>query len=101
MKLKKNDQVVIISGRDKAKRGKIMQIFPSEALVVVEGINIRFKHIKARKSASQGQRIQFAAPLPVGKVMLVCPRCDKPTRVGIQLEGKIKQRVCKKCKQVI
>ena len=91
--------VEVISGRDRGKRGKVSQVFPREQMVVVEGVNIRFKHARARKQRELGQRIQFAAPLLISKVQLVCSHCDKRTRVAIDLTQKEQVRMCKKCKQ--
>ncbi len=101
LKIKKGDTVEVISGRDRGKRGKVSQVFPRERMVVVEGVNIRFKHARARRQQELGQRIQFAAPLLASKVQLVCSHCDKCTRVAIDLTKTEKVRMCKKCKQTI
>ncbi len=101
LNIKKGDMVEVISGRDRGKRGKVSQVFPRERMVVVEGINIRFKHTRARKQRESGQRIQFASPLLASKVELICSHCDKRTRVNIDLTSTNKTRVCKKCKQAI
>ncbi len=113
MKIKRNDTVKILSGKDKGKTGKVLKVLLSsqskdKARVVVEGLNLRYKHIKARRQGEKGQRIMFPAPLSVSKVALVCPKCGKTTRVGYKvLEQKLettrekKQRICKKCGSVI
>lgn len=102
MKLKKNDTVKVISGKDKGKQGKIIQVFPVENKVVVEGVNNYKKHLKPRKQGESGQVIEFFAPLNANKVQLVCPKCGKLTRIGKQItsDGK-KVRICKKCKASI
>ena len=70
-------------------------------MVVVEEVNKMFKHIRASKKGEKGQRVEFAAPLAASKVVLICPKCSKPTRIGIHIEGKTKKRMCKKCNQAI
>jgi len=109
MKIKKGDLVKILKGKDRGKKGKILEVFAKERKVIVEGINLLVKHVKPRREREKGQRIQFPAPMDVSKVMLICPRCNKPTRVGYkiiyqQIEGKKKRkkvRLCKKCKEII
>lgn len=104
LKIKKNDLVRVISGRDRAKQGKVTQVFPRQRLVVVEGINIRVKHLKQTKGRSQqvGSRVQYAAPLLASKVMLVCPNCGKTSRpkMIVSAEGK-RIRTCHRCAQPI
>ncbi len=99
--LKQGDTVEVISGRDKGKRGKVTQVFPEDQLLVADGINIRFKHLRARRQGEQGQRVQFAAPIKLSKVQVVCPHCSKRTRVGKSTQDASKVRMCKKCKQAI
>lgn len=103
VKIRKGDTVEVISGReeDKGKRGEVIRVVPDEQRVVVQGVNIRTKH--QREVQSQGRRIQpgkvrFEAPISISNVMLVCPKCSKPTRVGVTRdEDGVAQRVCKKC----
>lgn len=102
MKIKKGDKVKIISGKDRGREGKILQVLPDKKKVVVEGLNLRIKHVKPRRAGEKGQRIQFPAPLDVSNVMLVCPKCNKQIRLGYKvLENKKKVRICKKCKEII
>lgn len=102
MKIKKGDLVKIISGKDKGKQGKIIRSIPKEDKIVVEGLNLRIKHLKPRRQGEKGQRIQFPASLNVSKVMLICPKCSRPTRVGYKfLEDKSKERICKRCGEII
>ncbi len=102
LKLKVNDTVQVVSGRDRGKQGKITQVFPQDALVVVEGVNIRVKHLKAGKAGQSGNRVQFSAPLPIAKVALVCPHCGKASRVNLQVgEDGHKNRICKRCQQIV
>jgi len=99
MNIRTGDNVKVIAGREKGKTGKVMQSFPEEGKVVVEHLNIRTRHLKAR-SNSKGQRVEFSAPIRAENVMLVCPKCSAPTRIGrvVLTDGK-KVRVCKKCKE--
>ncbi|MFA6992867.1 MAG: 50S ribosomal protein L24 [Candidatus Gracilibacteria bacterium] len=99
MKLKLNDQVIVIAGKDKDKKGKIIRILRKNNKVVVEKINIRTKHIK-KTSEKPGSKIQFEAPVDSSNVMVICPNCKKNTRVGYKkLETGKKQRICKKCSE--
>jgi large subunit ribosomal protein L24 len=100
LKVKKNDTIVVISGRDKGKQGKVTQVFPQEGMVVAEGINLRVKHLKAKSGSQAGNKVQYAAPLLSSKVMVVCPQCSKPTRVKMvtAADGKL-VRSCHRCKQ--
>ncbi len=104
MKIKTNDTVIVLSGKDKGKKGKVLSAMPSENKVIVEGVNVASCHTKPRKQGEAGGIIRKEIPIRVDKVMLVCPKCGKPTRVGYQMvQGKdkeIKMRACKhdKCK---
>ncbi|MFA4937390.1 MAG: 50S ribosomal protein L24 [Patescibacteria group bacterium] len=100
-RFKKGDTVEVIRGRDRGKSGKITQVFKQEDMVVVDGVNIRFKHLRAKRRGEVGQRVQFAAPLAAAKVQLVCPHCSKRTRVAVEFSDNKRVRLCKKCKQVI
>lgn len=97
MKIKKNDNVIILSGKDKGKQGKILRVFPDREKVMVEGLNLMTKHVRPRKQGERGERVELPRAVFTGKVQVVCPKCSKPTRVGWQIEGDKKERVCKKC----
>ena len=101
MKIKKNDQVLIISGKDRGKHGKILDVFPESGKVVVEGANIRKKHVKPKKSGEKGQIVEIPAAFSISNVKLICSKCGKPTRVGHKLVEDKKYRICKKCGQEI
>lgn len=101
MKLKANDKVVVLSGKDKGKEGKIIQVFPKEGKVVVEGLNIIKKHLRAKSKTEKGQVLELAAPFAVGKAMLLCTKCGKPTRVAYKADGEVKKRACRQCNQFI
>ena len=98
MRIKSGDNVKVIAGKDRGKTGKVVQAFPRLGLLSVEGINLAIKHLRPRKAGETGQKVQFPAPLPAAKVMLVCPRCGKPTRVGVVVPttGR-RQRRCRRC----
>lgn len=106
MKIKKGDTVKITAGKDKGKSGKVIRVFPKLNRLVVEGANIAYKHIRSRRSGDSGQKVEYSAPLAAANVRLVCPKCDKMTRVGYQAhsdpDGKTKKvRACKKCGEAI
>lgn len=102
MKIKKDDKVIIICGKDRGKVGKVMQVFPKEKKVVVEGLNIRYKNIKPKKQGEKGQRLEFSAPLEASNVMLIDPKSGRCTRIGYKiLENKEKVRISKKSGEVI
>ena len=96
--VKTNDNVMIISGKDKGKSGKVLEVSPKEGKVIIEGCNIVTKHVKPRAMGQQGGIVKAEAPLYACKVMPICPKCGKPTRVGKKVnEDGTKVRVCKKC----
>jgi large subunit ribosomal protein L24 len=102
MKIKKGDKVKIIAGKDKGKEGKILQVLFDKNRVIVEGLNLLVKHVRPKRAGEKGQRIQMPAPLNISNVMLICPKCNKPTKIGHKiLEDKKKVRICKKCKEIM
>jgi large subunit ribosomal protein L24 len=101
MKIKKNDTVITMSGKDRGKRGKVMQVFPKESKIVVEGVNKAYRHTKARRGKEKGERIEFNAPIYASNAMILCSKCNKPSRVGFKIQGDERKRFCKKCKEVI
>ncbi|MDO8424514.1 MAG: 50S ribosomal protein L24 [bacterium] len=101
MRIKKGDTVLIISGKDKGKKAKVLKSFPKAGRILVEGVNLRKKHQKPKKAGEKGQIIELSGPINISNVELVCPKCGKPTRIGFKVEGDKKYRVCKKCEQEI
>jgi len=101
MKLKKNDTVLILSGKDKAKTAKVQRTFPNEGKVLLEGINVKKVHKKKKKEGDKGQVVEIAFPIPAGKVKIICPKCKKASRLGIKIVDNKKVRICKKCNQEI
>jgi large subunit ribosomal protein L24 len=101
MKIKKNDQIIVISGKDKGKKAKVLQVFPAKAKVLLENLNMRKKHIKPKKSGEKGEMVQIPVPLDASNVKLVCSKCGQPTRVGYKIVAEKKFRICKKCQQEV
>ena len=97
MNIRKDDKVVVISGKDKGKQGKVLVAEPKTGKVIVEGVSVAAKHQKPRKQGEEGGIIKRETPIYASKVMLVCPKCGKPTRVGHTVVDGKKVRVCKKC----
>ena len=102
MNIKKGDTVFIVSGKDRGRKGKILEVLLKKGKVLVEGVNLMKKHQKPKKSGEKGQIIHLPKPIDASNVKLVCPKCGKATRVGYKLAGdKRKYRICKKCGQEI
>jgi large subunit ribosomal protein L24 len=101
MKIKENDTVLIISGKYKGKKGKVLVASPKDGRILVEGVNIRKKHQKPRREGEKGQIIEKPSPISVSSAKLVCPKCGQSARVGYKLVDKKKYRICKKCSQEI
>jgi large subunit ribosomal protein L24 len=102
MKIKKGDTVMVITGKDSGRKGKVLKVVPEQNRVVVEGINRVKKHQKPNRSIPQGGILKVEAPLNVSNVMLLCNKCNKPTRVGHNiLDNGSKVRVCKQCGEVL
>ncbi len=102
MKIRKNDTVLVIAGKDRGKKGRVRQALPKNNVVIVDGINMIKRHSRARGAARQAGIIELEAPLRVSNVMLVCNKCNKPTRVGFRfLDDGRKARICRSCHEAI
>ena len=101
MNIRKGDKVLVISGKDKGRKGKVIDVFPKDGRISVEGLNLKKKSVKPKKSGEKGQIVQAPAPVDSSNVKLVCPKCSKPTRIGYKKEGGKKYRICKKCGEAI
>jgi len=105
MKIKKGDLVLIVSGKDRGKTGKVLESLPKEEKIMVEGINLKKKHMKPKREGEKGQIVELSFPIPASKTKLICTRCQKPTRVGYIFKEdslsaskeKKKYRICRKC----
>ncbi|OGZ78897.1 MAG: 50S ribosomal protein L24 [Candidatus Staskawiczbacteria bacterium RIFOXYD2_FULL_37_9] len=101
MKIKKGDNILVIAGKDKGRTGKIMKSLPKNLKVLVEGINLKKKHVRPKREGEKGQVVEIPAALDVSNIKIICPKCGKATRIGYKTEGEVKNRICKKCKQII
>ena len=97
MNIKKDDKVIVLSGKDKGKQGKVLSVDPKAGKVIVEKVNVASRHQKPRRQGEEGGIIQKETPIYACKVMTVCPKCNKATRVAHKIEGDKKVRVCKHC----
>ena len=97
MNIKKNDTVVVLSGKDRGKQGKVLGTVPGTSKVVVEGVNMVTCHVKPRRQGEEGGIVKREAPLYASKVLVVCPKCNKGTRVAHKIADGKKTRVCKHC----
>ena len=97
LNVKKGDKVVVISGKEKGKDGKVTAVFASKGQVLVEKVNMITKHVKPRGAQKPGGITKMEGPLNASNVMVVCPKCNKATRVGHAVKDDKKVRVCKKC----
>ena len=97
MKIRKGDTVKILYGKERGKRGPVVAVDMKKEKVIVEGLNLYKRHLKGDGKTRTSEILTIEKPFPLSKIMLVCPSCDKPTRVGINKEGKDIVRVCKKC----
>ena len=97
MNIKKGDTIVVLSGKDKGKQGKVLGTVPGSSKVVVEGINMVTCHVKPRKQGETGGIVQREAAMYASKVQVVCPKCNKGTRIAHKIENGKKSRVCKHC----
>lgn len=102
LSIKKNDTIIVLAGKEKNKQGRVLSVSPLKEQVLVEKINVIKRHMKPSRKYTQGGIIEKEAPLKVSNVMLICPKCSKPTRIGntVLQTGK-KVRVCKKCREVM
>jgi len=102
MKIKKDDNVLVIAGKDKGKKGKVRFAYPEKKQLIVDGINYIKKHSRARGRVRQAGIIDLEAPIPVSNVMFFCDKCNKPGRIGYEkLEDGRKVRICRSCHEVI
>lgn len=102
MKVRRNDTVLVIAGKGRGKKGKVRQALPKKNRVMVEGVNIVKRHMRPRAQARQAGIIEREAPIDVSNVMLLCTKCNRPTRIGFRFaEDGSKVRICRRCKEVI
>lgn len=97
MKIKKGDKVKIMAGKDKGREGKVEKVYSKSDKIVIPGVNVYKRHIKKNDQMPQGGIVDVPRPIDASKVMLVCPKCGKTTRIGYKVEKNKKLRVCRKC----
>ena len=97
MRIKKGDTVQVLSGNDKGKKGEVLEVMPKTDSVIVKGVNVRKKHVKARKQGEESGILSIECAVLANKVNVVCPKCGKATRIGYSEEKGEKVRICKKC----
>lgn len=102
MKIRKGDQIKIIYGNDKGRQGKVMAVFPKSGRMLVEGLNIKKKHVRPKQQGRKGELVRIPVPFPSSRAMLLCPQCGQPDRAEYKIgDSGVKLRYCKKCKGVI
>lgn len=101
MKFKKGDNVLIIVGKSRGKRGVIEKSFPKENKIVVSGINIAKHHLKPSRKNPHGGIVDKLSPIDTSNIVMICPRCGKPTRIGYRIADKKKMRICRKCQESV
>ena len=101
MKLKKNDEIIVVKGKDKGKKGKIEKVITKEDKVLIPGINLYKRHFKSRFQDKPSEIIEITKPLPVSNVSFICPNCHKESRIGYKMDNKEKIRICKKCNKKV
>lgn len=101
MKIKKGDEVEVVRGKEKGKKGKVEKVFAKEGSVLIPNVNTFKRHKKARLQNETSEIITIVKPLPISSVELICPNCHKKTRVGYKIEKDTKLRICRNCKKVI
>lgn len=97
MKIKKGDTIIIMKGKDRNKKAKVLKTFSKENKVLADGINVKKVRKRPKKEGEKGQTVELPYPFFAAKAMLVCPKCAMPSRTGYRIRDKVKARVCKKC----
>jgi len=96
-RIKKNDTAVVIAGEDAGKTGKVLRVIPDRGKIVVEGVNLIYKHVRRSQQNPQGGRIQKEAPIDASNALLFCEKCQRGVRVRFEVRDGVKRRVCKRC----
>ena len=101
MKIKKNDKVMVQTGKDRGNQGVVEKVYSKQSTVLVTGLNLYKKHVRKSEQMPKGGIVEVPRPIDISKIGLVCPHCKKTVKVGYQIEGEKKSRICKKCKSII
>ncbi|KKR80243.1 MAG: 50S ribosomal protein L24 [Candidatus Daviesbacteria bacterium GW2011_GWA1_41_61] len=99
-KIKKGDEVRILLGKDRGRNGKVIRLLTKAGKILVEGINLSKRHVRKSKER-EGGVIELVKPIDISNVALICSHCKQPTRVGFEMNGKVKQRICRKCREAV
>jgi len=97
MKIRKGDTVMVMTGKDRGKTGKVLRVVPKQARLLVEGVALQTRHRRPRKANEKGQRVSIPGLISSSNVRIICSSCNKPARIGLQASGTTKQRICKRC----
>jgi large subunit ribosomal protein L24 len=100
MKIRTNDKIIVTTGKYKGVKSEVTRVYTKDNKALVKDVNVAIRHIK-KQGDNEGGRVKVEKPIDVSKIMLICPNCNKPTRVGYAVKAKVKTRVCKKCKKTI
>jgi large subunit ribosomal protein L24 len=99
--IKKGDTVKVLSGKEKGKTGKVLEVLPADRKVIVEGMNIHVRFSRPKRQREKGQRLELPAPMIISKLMLICPACGKPTRIAHEVNERGNFRKCKHCHKLV
>jgi large subunit ribosomal protein L24 len=100
-RLRKNDNVMVVKGRERGKTGKVLRVLPAENRVIVERLNLVKRHTKPRGAGSSGGILEKEAPIQLANVMIMCDRCNAPVRIGVRISGDDKARICRRCGEAL
>lgn len=100
-KIKKGDTVLVMKGKDRSKRAKVLRVWPLIGKITVEGVNQKIRHTRPKRQGQKGERVTVLHPIPEANVRMICPSCGKGTRVGFAITEGQKSRICKKCKSAL
>lgn len=101
MKIRKNDKVMVTTGKDKGREGVVEKVYLKQEKVLIAGLNLYKRHMRKSEQMPKGGIVEIPRPIGVAKVSVICPKCKKTTRIGYKIEDGKKQRICKKCKSII
>ncbi|MCL4399853.1 50S ribosomal protein L24 [Patescibacteria group bacterium] len=101
MRIKKGDNVKILTGKDSGKSGKVVKVYNSTGKLVVEGLNLYKKHVRAKTQNEKGEIVDVPRPINASNVLIICPSCHKAARIGMKTSGEKKERFCRKCQAVL
>ncbi|MFH1694451.1 MAG: 50S ribosomal protein L24 [Patescibacteria group bacterium] len=101
IKIQKGDKVLLLKGKDRGKSGKVLKVIPEKSRLVVDGLNLLKKTVRAKRGGEKGQLVDMPSPMRIENVQLICPSCNKATRISFRIKGDKKEKYCKKCEAKI